>query len=91
MGGRSCKWRECVSGVGRDNGDEQVKKVELFRPRANEISQEQWDGKRQCVCHATQISASGGLGINSLCQKQSALNFCIKLIMEGQQYKNHIH
>lgn len=38
VGERSCKWRECV---GKDNGDEQVRKVVLFRPRANEILQKQ--------------------------------------------------
>lgn len=51
-------------GVGRDNGDERVRKVVLFHPRANEISRENngvgHDGVCAGVCHATRISAPRG-------------------------------
>lgn len=76
-------WRECVSGVGRDNRDKQVKKVVLFRPHANEILQKQWSGTL-CISHYMDIGLSGS-EINNPLSIVISFEFLYKLISEGEK------
>lgn len=48
--GERSGWGGCVSSVGSDNGDEQVRKVVLFPLCTSEMLQKQPGWIRQCVC-----------------------------------------